>query len=51
LSAYVIDGRWCILCWVCGWRPAVLISSTDTVVVGGISSGVRSRVRGHVASV
>jgi hypothetical protein len=42
---------WCVLCWVCGWRPAVLISSPDAVVVGGISSGVRSRVRGHVASV
>jgi hypothetical protein len=31
----VTDGRWCILCWVCGWRPAVLISSPDAVVVGG----------------
>jgi hypothetical protein len=37
LSAYVTDGRWCILCWVCGWRPAILISSPDAVVVGGVS--------------
>jgi hypothetical protein len=20
----VTDGRWCIICWVCGWRVSVL---------------------------
>ena len=35
LFAHVIAGRWCILCWFCGWRLTVLVSSSDVVVVRG----------------
>jgi hypothetical protein len=50
-DALVIDGRWCVLCWVCGWKLTGLISSPDVVVMWGVSSGVRLHVRVHVAPV
>jgi hypothetical protein len=34
-----------------GWKSVGLISSSDVVVVRGVSSGVQSRVWGHVAPV
>ena len=35
LSAQVIAERWCILCWVCGWRLTVLVSPSDVIVMRG----------------
>ena len=35
LSVQVTAGRWCILCWVYGWRVTVLVPSFDVVVMRG----------------
>ena len=35
VSAQVTAGRWCILCWVCGWWQTVLVSSSSVIVVWG----------------
>ena len=52
LSAQLIAGRWCILCWVCGWSLTVLVSSsspTSSSSCGGVRSGVWWCFRRHVA--